>query len=531
MRNKTIIRVLLLVTCLLAGCVEPLTPVEPTTEKADLVIKISSLDAILETKGVENGDTFNRLLVLVTRRDGDTYQVMHRKDTLITAVPGTTEPLIEVSSAEVPFKEVEVGSYEVFAYANYDETAWQDPAQTIAGNEGDETQAFNPDRLMKELVSRDVPETPGTGTHMLLTGHAVIPVGVANNIGSVKLYRPVARLKVWLNNHTPYPIYLDDIQFNAFNVSKSYLIGRTDEEGLPAMPDGSEYRLFSTYVPLSPILKNERKEVFSSLLYEMQMPEGDTCRIYAKLRMVRANENPSEIELAMGETWKGVAIVPRADILSMNDGDSKTVMLVNPKSNGQGRIFGYNGSSVVSAGPPSSSYSTLAQFSGFLSSYITSDIYLLTLKKENGQYQLIGKNGFDIFASVGVNEGLAGPDSPSWSDLDASFYDYLVRFKSGNQYLYRTNNAGLGKSDYQNGTRADYQWVFFEPENKYKGAVMRLINNQTSQVSYLRFIRRNQELNVELNAYYEIVNGQLRFEVDNTWWLDDASHKSTHSYK
>lgn len=345
---------------LLPGCVHPLNP---ETKRSDLVICLSSaLDAAIETKAVEEGDTFNEVLVLVTR-DG---AVLHRQVVSLQS---------EVSYTEVHFRNVEIGSYDVYAYANYTSTAWQESNNTVSDNELVENMPFSTQRTLKALTGRDVPAAPASQEHMLLTGFSVIPVGVANNIGSIKLYRPVIRLNVWLNNHTPKSIRVDDIGFNYFNASNTFLLGRTDDEGRPVMPSGVLLRPLPLFSFTESIPKDGRVKVYSTLLYEMQLPENEVCRIYTKLTMLTDDTPYPVVELG----------------------------------------------------------------------------------------------------------SRSRPDDQS-------------------------------------------DWV-------YSGEVLKLVDNQTSQVSLLRSFPRNRVLNVELNAYYEKVAGDISFRVDNDTWLEDPTRTSSHIYK
>lgn len=378
MRNVTHIGILWLAALLLSGCVTPLTPGDLSPEKTDLTINLSSsTEAVWETKTIaeNNGEVFNRALILVTREG----VILHKKDTVFTSVPGSTDPsdIINVTSAVIPFKDVEVGSYDIYAFANYDELDWQDPANPISSWNCGISQSFDADQLMKVLSDQNtpidpydplLPEEQTTSKRMLLTGHATVPVGVANSIGSLNLIRPVARINIWLNNYTPYPVRLENLGFNSFNVNKSYLIGRNDDNKLPVLPNNPTFRSFSPAIPYLPypnnaVPMNTRLNVFSTLLYEMRLPESDTCRIYAKFKLFKGDNDEPEYE--MGSAAKGVT--------------------------------------------------------------------------------------------------------------------------------------------------------------------MKLIDNQTSQVSYLQAIRRNQELNVEVNVYYEQLNGEFTFILDNSWWT--ISHQSEYTYK
>lgn len=263
-------------------------------EKVDWELSVSTaLDASFEdTKAVEDGDSFHNLLVLLVR-DG---KVMQKK----TWPENPATPSEDyVLSQELIFRGLEVGSYDVYAMANYDQTEWQTEPY-IAASElnlqpGDE---FSPDRLLTAVL----PEGLSAGTPMLLSGHSVVAVDVATSIGTLKLYRPVARFRVWMNNHTPYPIQVNAMSFNGFYANKGYLFGQSDQAGLPLMPDGCVLsELPSISSSTGEIAAGARARVYNHLLYEMQMPNGYPCRMYAKVTMLNGDNNPVE-EMGTPET-------------------------------------------------------------------------------------------------------------------------------------------------------------------------------------------------------------------------------------
>lgn len=300
MRTGRLIFQLLFLTALLAGCREQYTQ-EPV-QKADLLLQFSTpVEASLETKGIEDGESFHNLLVLVMR--GNT--VLHKK----TWPEDISNNYVSKVTISIP--DVELGSYDVYAYANYDETAWQQVY--ISG-----TELIAPigstlnvqDRLLKGLSSSyPAPQPPAANTPMLLTGHSQVSVGVVNNVAELKLLRPVARLNLYINNHTPYPVRLDELAFNNFFAPQSYLIGRTDSEGQPQMPSGTVLETLPAYNTSNPITIGSmevRKCVYSILMYEMTMPSNQLCRMYAKATLIKAPG--STLTQTLGTATEGVPL-------------------------------------------------------------------------------------------------------------------------------------------------------------------------------------------------------------------------------
>ena len=286
---------MIVLTVLLAGCRDRY-PQESL--KTELVLNFSTpVDAALETKTVEDGDSFHNLLVLLVRDN----VILHKKT-------WSSDDYVADAVVRVPL--VEVGAYEVYAYANYDETAWQQV--TIGSTElvAETGSSFNPDRRLRGIsATMPKPEEPAAGHPMLLTGHAQVTVGVANNVGTVKLLRPVARLNVYINNLTPYTVRLDRLVSNNFFANQAFLIGKEDEEGLPIIPGEASLEALPPYDEANPAeitVTEIRERVYSTLLYEMALPGGAPCRLYAKVSLEKG-EAPYPVR-EMGSATEGIAL-------------------------------------------------------------------------------------------------------------------------------------------------------------------------------------------------------------------------------
>ena len=290
MRVRSVIWTLLLL--LTAGACTRMVSDEGTGEKLDCwTLSVSgAVDAGFEgTKAVEDGDVFHNLVVLLVR-DG----VVMRK---ATWTPETDE---YVGTRSVEFRGIEVGSYDVYALANYDATAW--PYVAAAEASVAVGASFNANRVL----SVTPPESLPANTPMLLTGHSVVAVDVANSLGTLKLYRPLARFRVWINNHTPYPLEVNSLSFNSFNASQTYVFGRTTESGVLSMPTGTSLNALPAYAPESTLVvaSGGRVRAYNHLFYEMRMAVGYVCRMYAKVTMRNGTTNPPSME--MGTPGTGV---------------------------------------------------------------------------------------------------------------------------------------------------------------------------------------------------------------------------------
>ena len=62
------------------------------------------------------------------------------------------------------------------------------------------------------------------------------------------------------------------------------------------------------------------------------------------------------------------------------------------------------------------------------------------------------------------------------------------------------------------------------------GALLRYIDPETSQVSPVTYIRRNQEMTVVLNIYQGVINADFNIQVISTTWAGDGK-ESTHTFE
>lgn len=537
MKRFRIIWMLVLALVVAVGCRKENTVSGDSDAVGSLSLSFSLGD--LETKAdpvAADGDCFHNVLVLVANEEnklvdskyhdhGDTYMVT---DTL-------------------HFWNLRVGAYHVYAYANIDQTAWQSD-QTIALVEkklnavrvtgGDPVKM---DRLLKVFDSKSAPTQSSTGA-MLLTGHEVLSVGSKENIGEVPLKRPVCRLKVFLNNHTKYLVRLTDLRFSSFNPSHSYLLSHWSDAGIPTLPVQNVYGdlpAFSAPVDVSSGSGNYL--VYSTLLYENAYEDG--YLMYADVTMDPTGTSPTNKILSDGRP----KLLSNAKIAAMAVGDTYDVMLLNPNTK-NGAFFGRSGNSGVatwSSNTTEDAYAVKAK--EILENSELKSKYTFTLKREadddaGNKLFSLSNGGTNILAANGGNgKKYAFLEMGSVADLDSSspissdFEGYLVRFRTdawGNLDYFRNHgNANPYYQDQKQGTDYKtsglYQWALYDANRA--GSKMRLIDNETAQVSDLSYMRRNQELNVVMNVYYQENERDFAFTVDNAYWTQ--SHSMSHIFK
>lgn len=495
-----------------------------------LTLSLSSAMPGTKAQTAQEGYAFSNILVVLAN---EANQVID-KDFKEYPAP--------VDEDVLSFDDIKVGSYQVYAYANIDHTDWQ-AAQTIADVEQqivaarDGGGSIDPDRRMKTLTGSDTPADPArlaTPRPMLLTGHKQLSVGVNENIGEVDLLRPVAKLNIYLHNHTAYQVTLKSLSFSNFNASDAYLLDHRTDDGKPGIPDGTTYRELPPYDSANPCVvpaavpgveDSGRMLVYSQLLYENRYDKE--YRMYADVDMDYVDDESNHYTLNKVLAQKGVRHVPYSELAEMAPGSSMNVMLVNPNTK-TGYFYGYMGNSTVCM---VANYNFQESFMIRAEDILKKDIssyYCFTLNKNaEGKYSMkVGaKNIFGGTSEVGTIEAGSVPTNTEFP-ISKEFDGYLVKFKNSAGKFLRNNNKAM---DFNNsGTdKGNYMWSLYEVNPL--GSAMRLVDNETAQVTPLTCMLRNQELNVVMNVYFEKVSRTFDFEVENAYWTE--GHKSSHMFK
>lgn len=539
---------------LVAACRQEPQP-EPALETRYGNLRLSVGSSVFATKAdspdLAEGEAFEDVLVIITDDEGNVIDKVYKQ---YPYVPDPGDIQVAVTSGtptndEVYFLNMEVGTYQVYVYANTGHTEWQIAGETIATVEKEliasrdrDEDKLNTKRQLAKLSGVDTPVL--TAASMLLTGHRSLSIGVDENTGEVELHRPVVRFNVYVHNHTPYELSLKSLSFSDFNASDTYLLDLETDSGLPQIPSGTQYRSLPAYNTSNPVtipaseeegeeLEETRKLVYWCYLYENVAPSA--YRMYATVDLKLSNTQTVSKELIS----KGVRLLPYSEIESMQAGESKTVFFCNPNTN-NGRIFGIAGNSL----------SPIAATYNFEESYMTraaemlnwssKDTYILTLtKNEDGRY-FLARPGQPMFNNVPIGDsnnknGESGlfleegfvPTNTNYP-VSTEFSGYLSRFRDS-QYRFLYNNSDKLYVHTTWSDRGNRMWAFYEVHPK--GSDLKVIDNVTNQVSRLQYMRRNQELNVVMNVYFSEFERQFRFEVENAYWSEDNAHNPTHTFK
>ena len=504
----------------------------------------------------KDGDVFHNILVIVADKDGTVVDKVYKAYPCTGGdVPANQEPKdVESTDSDwIYFVNLKVGYYHVYAYANIDEPDWQidgesieDIEKALVSSKESSTNPghLNPDRQFTTLTGTDAPALPDHC--MLLTGHDELYVGVDPYIGRIDLYRPVVKFEVVLNNHTPFHLQLTDLHFNKFNASSSYLIGRKNDDGSPAIPDGATYRDLPAFTGPANIPSREKATVYSQLLYENHI--GQDYRMFATVQFANASGEIINDEsdhplvdskdntkpLSKTLTSASVRHVPYEDIRDMQDGDSMNVLMVTPNSN-NGGFLGYSTFLGLNSATYNFEESFRSKAESILNDRTIAEHYQLRLSKEGEHYRLYrgSKNLFTLVTKNKKNAGLEGlflkegsiPTSTDYQ-IPQEFAGSLCRFTETSSdtswSLYYLSNALALDSSANYGNR---MWTFYEIHPT--GTVLKLIDRESSRVSTLTQMVRGQKLTAVMNVYYESESGDFTFSLDNVYWEDGHNPKHT----
>lgn len=589
------VRFILVLTVLLSAafaCRKEQEPVDGIAGECSAVFRLSSRDAIsLQTKtdadDLLDGLRFTNVLVILVDHSNNVVGNVYKEYPYDPAASGNDPNQEEVTGNSltddvIHFEHLNPGNYTAYAYANIDAEAWQKSGEVISGQEKVTTSGDFSSFLERELKA-DNPVTPTAAgeTAMLLTGQAEVLVGLSVETHTIYLKRPVVRLRVYINNTTPYPVRLDDLQFSEFNADRAYIIGRSDENGVPAVPTGVTYGPLPAYPTASPVTAPqsgapgylEEYPVYETLLYENACP--DPYKVFATLTL-----DPTGLKEQQMSLQTKFDLVTYATLSAMDDGDDMLVLVMNPQINVRsGRLFTHisadNYMAWESAGytnyndyfnrakaiydEESSydyssrySYSKANGYSGW--SGLTADAakqdatfsysgvkstYFHRISKSGGLFTIEGlalqpNNANGVCSGTSIT-GITVENGAVVNDKNpADFAGKLVRFKIGsNSYVQadarwdsnpqKESNLKLPSN---NATRQDAQFALFG----YRfGAPLKRILKESHKEVPLTYMTRNEDIKLVLNVFYADQEATLNFDVDNSTWATPS--ESSHTFK
>ena len=605
MRKVRFILVLTLFLSAALACRKEQEPVDGIAGECSAVFRLSSRDAIsLQTKteadDLLEGLRFTNVLVILVDHSNNVVGNVYKEYPYDPAASGNDPNQEEVTGSSltddvIHFEHLNPGNYTAYAYANIDAEAWQKSGEEISatGKEKDLVSGDFSAFLERELKSATNPVTPTDASEsaMLLTGQAEIAVGLSVETHIIYIKRPVVRLRVYINNTTPYPVRLDELKFSDFNADRAYIIGRSDENGVPSVPSGVTYGPLPAYPILSSSLETapefgasgyeEEYLVYETLLYENACP--DPYKVFALLTLDPADKN---LQLSLGELLREP--VDANTINNMAIGEQMDILFTNPrKQTRSARLYygvsaedyyawescGYDSYSnllnriqaIFSESPShpylnytyngtGSSQSGLAGWTGLAAdaplgppngTTITFDYtgansgspkkYVRTLTKEaDGTFSIEGLSSpATSLANIQVVQGGSNDNNRFAADLPRTF---LVNFKnSSGKYLKSDSMYSESVVDnakkcklFWDGTTTNQDHQFMLFRERTDGAPLRRILKESHKEVPLTYMTRNEDIKLVLNVFYADQEATLNFDVDNSTWATPS--ESSHTF-
>jgi hypothetical protein len=347
MRKLRFILVQLAVLFAGVACNKELQPAGTASGECSAVFRLTSKDQVtLRTKSpaddLLDGLRFTNVLVILVDRSDNVVGNVYKEYPYDPSASGNDPHQGEVTGSSltedvIHFDHLNPGNYTAYAYANIDAEAWQKSGEEISasGQEKYKVSGSFSAFLERELKAVN-PVTPSIAgeSSMLLTGQAEVPVGLSVETHDIYLKRPVVRFRVYINNTTPYPVRMDELRFSDFNADKAYIIGQSDENGVPSVPAGVTYGPLPSYPILSTSPETapqsgapgyqEEYLVYETLLYENACT--DPYEIYALFTL---DPNGLNLQMPLGE--KIIEPVSANTLSAMANGDHMDVIITYPR--------------------------------------------------------------------------------------------------------------------------------------------------------------------------------------------------------
>lgn len=366
----------------------------------------------------------------------------------------------------VTFVNLDVGNYQLYAYANVERSLFSEAKSLLSGLQvGDTFDESHYDALFTALTARTAPVIDDSHP-LLLTATKALSVGVENSSTSIDMLRPVVWFEVLLYNHSDYPMHIDDVSFSNFNPSTSYILPKG---GL--IPTSATYRalpLYDSYTGGSDISVEAMTEscIYECALFENRAPSY-TISLTAK---VGAGGLESVTTISTSQSY---ALQNRSTGRYLVD-------------NGAGRM-----------GVVSSLDDAVTPEHGMWRFSSTSSGYMTNVATGNRFYRST------TAASSGSNLTLA---------MQSGYLRLSYRSGSRTYYL-RDNNGTPGFANTPNQTR---DWIVQQSGGRsasINNSQINIIDMQTAAVTPMTEQLRNQHIRIVINAYFNETNGAFNFTV------------------
>ncbi|MBO5663186.1 MAG: hypothetical protein J6R95_00180 [Bacteroidales bacterium] len=471
-RKPTIIIGICWILLLALSACEGKTPwAETEGEKGSLVLKIATRALTPGDGNASDGGAMNDLLVLLVNNDQGANNKVQGLVRLSDLASSTRQV--------VSFDNIALGSYSIYVFGNYNGNSLFTGTAFASLEEGDNFNAADASfaSLSGAGSTPDAMFRSSDGA-MLLTARQDIEIKLGNNTTSIEMLRPLVHFIVELNNHSNHKMMVDQskLSFSNFNASTSYVVAHD------GMNTGS-YRSLPAKNAEVEIPSHDKAVVYECYLYENQ---ASAYNFGMKLNMW-TDDTQSFAGYTISYTRNGT-----------------TYYLYNDNGTPRTRTSYHENClwDIVPTGDNNTYY---------LMSDVGSSPYLC-IQKSGSRYNTI------MYTNSSNSNYMIKLQLPGYK-ADTKFSS-TIGHATWRRYVYADNNGNLSASSTSRtweinpvvqGSGPGYQEIA-----SFTNRQLIKVDAVSGKKSPLSEMRRNSQVKVTLNAYFNELNGEFNYAVE-TW--------------
>ncbi|MBQ2447630.1 MAG: hypothetical protein II277_04410 [Bacteroidales bacterium] len=444
-------------------------------EQASLVLRIATRAITPGDGNASDGGGMNDLIVVLVNHD----QVAGNR-------VEATASLSDLSSSQrqtVSFDNITLGSYSLYAFANYNGNSLFSATAFASLQKGDNFTQAMADAAFASLSGTATPDAMFRSSDgaMLLTARKDIEIKLGSNTATVEMLRPLVHFLVELNNHSNHKMMVNQssLSFSNFNASTSYVIAHDN------MNTGT-HRALPTKNAEIEIPAHENAVVYECYLYENQ---------------ASAYNFGMDVNL-----WSDNTMVVSGYIISVPDEWGGTRYIRNNGDNSISIDGAYSDNCLWTVTPTGDNNGTY---------YVMSDV-------GSSPYLCISREGWEhvrMYTHSNHDQNIIKLHIPDYqagqafsSVIGHSAWDRYIHYSNGwYQLTGRYSSRAWNFTPVGSGTTEGYQQIAsFRNRQLYK------VDAVSGKKSPLSEMRRNSQVKVTLNAYFNELNGEFNYAVE-TW--------------
>nr|MBQ5605025.1 hypothetical protein [Bacteroidales bacterium] len=444
-------------------------------EQASLVLRIATRAITPGDGNASDGGGMNDLIVVLVNND----QVAGNR-------VEATASLSDLSSSQrqtVSFDNITLGSYSLYAFANYNGNSLFSATAFASLQKGDNFTQAMADAAFASLSGSATPDAMFRSSDgaMLLTARKDIEIKLGSNTATVEMLRPLVHFLVELNNHSNHKMMVNQssLSFSNFNASTSYVVAHD------GMNTGT-HRALPTKNAEIEIPAHENAVVYECYLYENQ---------------ASAYNFGMDVNL-----WSDNTMVVSGYIISVPDEWGGTRYIRNNGDNSISIDGAYSDNCLWTVTPTGDNNGTY---------YVMSDV-------GSSPYLCISREGWEhvrMYTHSNHDQNIIKLHIPDYqagqafsSVIGHSAWDRYIHYSNGwYQLTGRYSSRAWNFTPVGSGTTEGYQQIAsFRNRQLYK------VDAVSGKKSPLSEMRRNSQVKVTLNAYFNELNGEFNYAVE-TW--------------